>query len=43
MFDFTTSPSLHTAITQAAPPATDCTPPGSSGAFGVSLRSLLSR
>lgn len=43
MFDFTTSPSLRTAVTEAAPPATDCTPPGGSGAFGVSLRSLLSR
>jgi phospholipase C len=43
MFDFTTSPSLQTAVTQAEPPAVDCTPPGGSGAFGVSLRSLLSR
>ena len=43
MFDFTISPSLNTAVTQAKLPATDCTPSGSSGAFGVSLRSLLSR
>ena len=43
MFDFTTSPSLHTAVTQAGPPADDCTPTGESGAFGVSLRHMLSR
>jgi hypothetical protein len=27
MFDFTNAPSLKTVLTQAVPPATDCTPP----------------
>jgi len=26
MFDFTSSPSLNTVVSQALPPATDCTP-----------------
>ncbi len=26
LFDFDDSPSLHTSVTQALPPATDCTP-----------------
>jgi phospholipase C len=27
MFDFTSAPSLNTVLTQALPPAADCTPP----------------
>jgi phospholipase C len=41
MFDFTKSPSLNTPVTEAQPPAQDCTPEGGSGAFGQSLRKLL--
>ncbi len=41
MFDFDTSPSLNATVTQAQPPVDDCTPSGSSGAFGVSLRPLI--
>jgi phospholipase C len=41
LFDFDTSPSLNSPVTQAQPPADDCTPSGSSGAFGVSLRPLV--
>jgi phospholipase C len=42
MFHFSNSPSLKTTVTQAQPPATDCTPPGGTGAFGLSLRNMLS-
>jgi hypothetical protein len=38
---FDTSPSLDATVTQAQPPLDDCTPAGSSGAFGVSLRPLV--
>jgi phospholipase C len=41
MFDFDTSPSLDATVIQAEPPVDDCTPAGSSGAFGVSLRPLV--
>ena len=41
MFDFTNSPSLNTTVTEAQPPVDDCTPAGSSGAFGILLRSLV--
>jgi phospholipase C len=41
LFNFDTSPSLNATVTQAEPPAVDCTPPNSSGAFGVSLRPIL--
>jgi phospholipase C len=43
MFDFDSSPSLDAAVTRADPPVDDCTPSGSSGAFGVSLRPLVER
>ena len=43
MFDFDRSPSVNATVTQAQPPAVDCTPtdpadPAAAGAFGVSLR-----
>jgi Phosphoesterase family len=38
LFDFNTSPSLNSLVGSAGPPAEDCTPSGSSGAFGVTLR-----
>jgi phospholipase C len=41
MFNFDTSPSLKATLTQAQPPVDDCTPPGGSGAFGLSLRHQL--
>jgi len=41
MFDFTNSPSLKARVTTAHPPLDDCTPSGTSGAFGVSLRPLM--
>ena len=40
MFNFDTSPSLNSPVTQAEPPAIDCTPPGGTGAFGLSLRHM---
>lgn len=43
MFDFDTSPSLNAAVGTAQPPVDDCTPSGSSGAFGMTLRPLVER
>ena len=43
MFNFNTSPSLNASVTQAGPPVDDCTPPGSGGAFGITLKPLLAR
>jgi phospholipase C len=40
MFNFNSSPSLKASVTQAQPPADDCTPSGGAGAFGMSLRKL---
>jgi phospholipase C len=41
LFNFDTSPSLNSTVTQAQPPVDDCTPSNSSGAFGASLRPLI--